>query len=396
MSNILLGVTGGIACYKAVYVLRLLKKSGHNVRVIMTEDAARFVGGLTFETLSESPVYIEGVRGAPIDHIDLANWADIFLIAPATANTIAKLAHGLADNLLAATALAAGSEIMVFPAMNSAMYMNPATQANIKTLIARGYFVAVPAAGALACDESGIGRLAEPDEIVRLVQLSLIVGHFDPILAGKHILVTAGPTAENIDSIRYISNHSSGKMGVALAEAAQALGGEVELICGPVSLKPAVENTLYVKSAADMLKAVTERVNNADILIMNSAVADYTPANPNSGKIKKSADTLSIDLVKTVDILKEAAKGKRRDQFFVGFAAECENSEENALIKLKEKGLNLIALNDVSKPGIGFNSDDNEVMLIFEDGEKLSLPKQPKQTLAYKILIKIAEKLKSG
>jgi phosphopantothenoylcysteine decarboxylase/phosphopantothenate--cysteine ligase len=395
MSNILLGVTGGIACYKAVYLLRLLKKSGHVVRVIMTKDATRFVGPLTFETLSESPVYIESTRGVPIDHIDLANWADVFLIAPASANTIAKTAHGLADNLLTAALLAAKADIiMVYPAMNEAMYMNPATQDNIKTLISRGFYVAKPAVGELACVESGIGRLTEPEDILEQVGLYLALGRITPVLAGKRILVTAGPTVEEIDAVRYISNYSSGKMGLALAEAAQTLGGEVELICGAPSVKSRVNRAIYTKSAEDMRKAVLERVADTDILIMNAAVADYTPVYPDKGKIKKTP-SMNLELVKTADILKEAAELKRSGQFFAGFAAESENSEENALIKLREKKVDLIALNDISNPAIGFNSDYNEVTAFFADGEKALFAKQPKRILAYRLLIKIAEKLKN-
>jgi phosphopantothenoylcysteine decarboxylase/phosphopantothenate--cysteine ligase len=392
MGKILLGVTGGIACYKAVYLLRLLKKLRYDVRVVMTESACRFVGHVTFETLSGSPVYMADSRGAPIDHIELASWADLIVIAPATANTIAKLANGLADNLLTALCLAARSKIMVFPAMNSVMYQNPATKANMDTLTARGFYVAEAETGELACDETGTGRLTEPEDIAQRIQLFLT--RSKPLLAGKNVLVTAGPTVEEIDSVRYISNYSSGKMGFAVAEAAQAMGAEVLLVSGPVSLIPPVKNIVRVKSASDMLKTVKEKAESADILIMTAAVADYAPSNAYNGKIKKSADRFSIELVKTADVIKEAAERKRPDQFFAGFAAESENPEENALVKLKEKALDLIVLNDISKPGIGFNSDDNEVTLFFADGGKFHMDKQPKRELAYEILQKIAEKLK--
>jgi phosphopantothenoylcysteine decarboxylase/phosphopantothenate--cysteine ligase len=394
MSNILLGVTGGIACYKAVYLLRLLKKAGHNVRVVMTKDAARFVTPLTFETLSDFPVRIESLSGSPIEHITLANWADIFLIAPATANTIAKLAHGIADNLLTATVLASKAEIMIYPAMNAAMYLNPATQANIKLLIQRGIYVALPAIGELACEESGIGRLAEPEEIALQVGLTLAVGRIEQVLAGRRVLVTAGPTVEEIDSVRSISNHSSGKMGFAIAESAQLLGCNVELVSGPVALKSSVKNIVYVKSAADMLKAVVERAAQADICIMNAAVADYTPLAPREGTSKKTDERFSIELIQTADVLKEAAKNKRKEQFFAGFAAEAGNLEENAKAKLKEKGLDLMVLNDISREDIGFNSDSNEVTLFFADGERVTLAKQPKIEIAHRLLLKIAERLK--
>ncbi|MDR2104804.1 MAG: bifunctional phosphopantothenoylcysteine decarboxylase/phosphopantothenate--cysteine ligase CoaBC [Deferribacteraceae bacterium] len=395
MSNILLGATGGIACYKAVYLLRLLKRAGHAVRVVMTKDAARFVGPLTFETLSESPVYIESLRGAPIDHIALSTWADLFLIAPASANTIAKIAHGLADNLLTAALLATKADVMLYPAMNEAMFLNSATQTNIETLISRGYFVAKPASGELACLENGAGRLAEPEEILEQVDIRLAIGRFKPLFAGKRFLITAGATIEAIDAVRYISNYSSGKMGLALALAAENLGGDVELIYGARPLKSGLKNTIYAKSAEDMRQAVLERVEKADVFIMNAAVADYTPRHPNREKIKKTADSINLELVKTVDILKEAAKLKRRGQFFIGFAAESENSEENALKKLKDKGVDLIALNDVSNHEIGFNSDYNEITAFFADGERVVFAKQPKRILAYRFLLHAAERINS-
>jgi phosphopantothenoylcysteine decarboxylase/phosphopantothenate--cysteine ligase len=389
MSNIILGVTGGIACYKAVYLLRGLKKLGHDVRVIMTKDACRFVAPLTFETLSGSPAVIDG-GGSPLEHIELAKWADIAVIAPATANTIAKLAHGLADNILTAAILAVRCDVMIFPAMNDAMYKNPATRDNLALLKPRGVYVAEAAFGELACDDEGVGRLQEPEKIVEAVSIRLGGGEF----SGVKILVTAGPTAEEIDAVRCISNYSSGKMGYAIAEAAEYMGAEVTLISGPTSLKPPAVKTLYVKSAADMLKAVKENFISADILIMAAAVADYTPLAPRTGKIKKTENTLTIELVRTADTLKDAAKNKRKDQFIVGFAAESEEPEANALAKLKEKALDLIVLNDISKPGIGFNSDNNEVTLFFADGERIFFAKQPKREIAVNILRAIAGRRK--
>jgi phosphopantothenoylcysteine decarboxylase/phosphopantothenate--cysteine ligase len=389
MPKVVLGVTGGIAAYKAVYLLRLLRQAGYEVRVLMTESATRFVGPLTFEALSDHPVSRDNATGAnPLSHIELAKWGDLFVVAPATANTIAKLAHGMADNLLTSVALAHTGKLAVFPAMNGNMYKNSATQANLEILRKRGIYVAMPSAGQLACGDEDIGKLPEPEEILKAIE-HILSGEDDtrkPDYSGLRVLVTAGPTVEPIDAVRYISNYSSGRMGYAIAEEARSMGAEVTLISGPVSLPAPVEKLVKVRSAAEMLSAVYTRLVSHDILIMAAAVADYTVKTPADRKLKKMLDPLDIQLVPTDDILKVVSVQKRPSQVFVGFAAESDNITKNALKKISEKRLDIIVANDISRKDIGFDAPDNEVTLFFPDGSDIPVSKRPKKAVAQIIL----------
>lgn len=392
MANILLGVSGGIAAYKAAYLLRLLQKDNHNVKVVMTAAAEKFVGKLTFEALSGHPVYTDSFPVSPISHIDMAKWADMFIIAPATANTIAKIAHGIADNLLTSAALAFDKKLIICPAMNNKMYLNKATEDNIALLKSRGVNFIEPVSGNLACGDEAVGKLEEPENIVKALDRYLCKK-----LSGLKILVTAGPTVEEIDPVRFISNYSSGKMGYAIAEKAAENGAEVALISGPVSLFPPVANVINVKSAEQMLSAVKKRVDWCDILIMAAAVADYRPEIRHNQKIKKTADnkTMSLLLVRNCDILKDISAYKRKDQIFIGFAAESQDISKNALIKLNEKGLDAIAANDISREDIGFNSDDNEITIFFKDKENIKLSKRSKEEIASELLDTAAELFRS-
>ena len=345
--NVLLGVTGGIAAYKSAYLASGLKKAGAAVDVVMTQAATKFVTPLTFETLSAAPVTTDMFsREKPweVEHIALAQKADLAVIAPATANTIAKLACGIADNMLATTILACTCPVVVVPAMNTAMYENIATQVNLQILKDRGFIVMNPAEGALACGTSGAGRMREPQEIIDFLQeLPMEKGNG---LVGKKVLITAGPTREAIDPVRYITNRSSGKMGYALAAGALGEGAEVMLVSGPVSISPPQGASLYpVESAHQMYKQVMELNDSADIIIRCAAVADYSPKLREEHKMKKQ-DTLSLELVKTHDILSEV--GKEKKAYLVGFAAETQNIEQYAKGKLEKKNLDMIVANDVS------------------------------------------------
>ncbi len=391
MARILLGVTGGIAAFKSATVLRLLQKAGHQVRVVMTHAAVQFVTPLTFQTLSGFPVqgHDTSLYNEGLSHIELAKWADIVLIAPATANTVAKIAHGLADNLLTALLLATKSPVIVFPAMNINMYENPSTQANLATLKNRGIKVVLPVIGELACGDIGAGRMPEPDIIVKHIQECLAQNE---IAKGLRILVTAGPTVEDIDPVRYISNRSSGKMGYAIAEAAASMGAEVTLVSGPTDLREPVKNVVKVRSASEMLTAVYSRVIGCDIFLMAAAVADFTPASPVNDKIKKDEnDEITLELGKTDDILKSVSTLKRPHQIYVGFAAESDNLSANAVKKLTEKRLDFIVANDISREDIGFDVDDNEVILFFANGTQENVSKRPKYAVAEVILTRAVE-----
>ena len=392
--RILLCVTGGIAAYKAVALTSKLTQLHTQVKVIMSEHATKFVTPLTFQAISRNPVYIDTfneIDPEKIAHIDLAEWADVIVIAPATANIIGKLAHGIADDMMTTTLLATTKPVFLAPSMNVHMYLHPAVQENMEILASRGYEFIEPGEGYLACGYVGKGRMAEPEEIID--HLIRFFSSQKTILQGKRILITAGPTRERIDPVRYITNFSSGKMGYALAEEAVKLGADVILVSGPVSLAPPARvKVLQVTSAHQMYDTKLAHFPETDIIIKTAAVADYRPKSVASQKLKKKTDTLVIELEKTVDIL--AALGKRKNQqFLVGFAAETENIEENAKEKLRKKNLDLIVVNDVTQEGAGFGVDTNIVTIYRKNGTKLALPKMSKTRVARVILEEIATSL---
>ncbi|PLX66471.1 MAG: bifunctional phosphopantothenoylcysteine decarboxylase/phosphopantothenate--cysteine ligase CoaBC [Denitrovibrio sp.] len=383
MSNYLIGVSGGIACYKTLTLCRLLMKAGHDVRVVMTENACKFVTPLAFETITRNRAYVgefdAGLDPATIEHIDLAGWADEFVIAPATANTIAKIAHGIADNLLTSTILPYKKRLLIAPAMNVDMYANPITQENLKKVEAMGHMIIDPGTGEMACDAEGKGRMAEPEDIFQILTAEMP-------LKGVKVLVTAGPTAEPIDPVRYITNRSSGKMGAAIARKASEMGAEVKLIAGPVSINLNGLNVTSVTTAEEMLNAVRENLADTDMLIMAAAVADYKPAQYSEKKIKKNNEEMNVPLTRNPDILKTISAEKLEKQVFVGFAAESNDVKENALAKLQSKKLDLIVANDISRGDIGFESDENEVSLYFADGTNLESGKMHKSEVAKLII----------
>jgi len=390
--NIVLGVCGGIAAYKSVELLRLLKKEGAHVRVIMTENAGAFVGPLTFEALSGEPVCLslfEKSGDASIKHIDWAKASDAVIIAPATANMIGKLACGIADDALSTFMLAVTCPVGICPSMNTHMYENRAVKRNLKTLRDDGYFVIEPGAGELACGTTGPGRLPEPEDIVdRLLKMLTFKDMED-----KKVLVTAGPTWESIDPVRFITNPSSGKMGYALARAAEHRGGEVTLISGPANISdPLNVNVVRITSAEEMAQTVFQHSKNCHIIIKAAAVSDYRPKENEKHKIKKDIAEMTIDLTKTHDILKELGK-KKKNQILVGFAAETRDLEENSGKKLIEKNLDMIAGNLVGDPSSGFGTNTNKVTLFFKDGKKESIPEMEKDEVAHLLLDRIVERL---
>ncbi|AOV08313.1 bifunctional phosphopantothenoylcysteine decarboxylase/phosphopantothenate--cysteine ligase CoaBC [Sporosarcina ureilytica] len=390
--KILVCVTGGIAVYKAVALVSKLSQAGANVKVIMTESAKEFVTPLTFQAMSRNDVFFDTFDekdSRVIAHIDLADWADLVIVAPATANVLGKVANGIADNMVTTTLLATTAEVWFAPAMNVHMYENKAVMRNIATLVSDGHRFIEPSEGFLACGYVGKGRLEEPERIVELIK-----AHFEPKnlpLKGKKVVVTAGPTRERIDPVRYISNFSSGKMGYSMAEAAASLGAETILISGPVSLdKPAGVKVVNVESAADMFEAVRAEYEDATIVIKSAAVADYRPAEIHTQKIKKSDDDSVIELARTTDILQTLGEWKE-DQILVGFAAETENVIENGKGKLQRKNLDFIIVNDVTDPGGGFGSDTNVVTLISENGTYHPYSSMPKKELATVLLQAIVQ-----
>jgi len=384
--NVVLGVTGGIAAYKAAEILRGLKKKEADVAVVMTGSAAKFVGPVTFEALSGRPVSMDmfNTPAGGMEHLTLAKWADLVLIAPATANTIARLAAGLADDLLCALTLAATAPVLIAPAMNTRMILHPATEANLATLASRGVHVIKPDTGPLAEGEEGYGRLPSPEAIVERA-CEILLPRRD--LAGRRLLVTAGPTREALDPVRYISNRSSGKMGFAVAARALRRGAEVTLVHGPVSLAPpAGARVVPVLSTGEMLAAVREHFPASDGLVMTAAAADYGPAIPGEGKIKKAGTgRMALDLKETPDILGSIA-GEKGARVVVGFAAETEDLEKNARKKLLEKNLDLIVANDVTLPGAGFDADTNRVEMFTRTGEHIRVPLLSKGEVAERIL----------
>lgn len=384
--RILLGVTGSIAAYKSVALLRRLVSHGADVTVVMTDAAKRFVGPLTFQTLSGHPVYDD-----PFDlreeilHLTLADAADVFLIAPATANTIAKLAAGSADDLLSALALSARCPVILAPAMDAVMWEHRLVQRNLDALRAIGVTVVAPETGELASGLFGPGRLASEDALIAALEARVGTGTW----SRERVVVTAGPTSEPLDPVRTITNRSSGKMGYALAAAAYRRGAAVTLISGPTRLVPPVGvEVVPVDTAAEMRRAVLERCEKATVLIMAAAVADFRPASARQGKIKKAATPLTVELVPTEDIL-AAVTERHPDLFVVGFAAETEHAVERASEKLKAKRLDLIVANDVSVPGIGFGADHNEVTLIDRGGGVEQVPRLPKPAVAERILDRV-------
>lgn len=362
---IVVGVTAGIAAYKICQLVSSLKKQGNEVHVIMTKEAEKFVTPLTFQTLSNQKVITDmfTVDYTPdVHHISLAKKADLFIVAPATANIIAKISHGLADDMLTTTFLAATCPKLIVPAMNTNMLNNPITQDNIATCQKYGMHIMCSGAGYLACGDVGAGRLPEPEEIEDAIA-SLI--ETDRYLNGRHVVITAGATQEEIDPVRYITNHSTGKMGYALAKEARNAGARVTLISGKTNLpKPYGVDVVNVTSAADMAKSVIDNFENADVVIMSAAVADYTPIEKAEQKIKKTDGDLSIVLKRTQDILLTIGQKKREDQIVIGFAMETENLLENAGKKLQEKNANYIIANSIREPGAGFGVDTNIVKII--------------------------------
>jgi len=383
--EILLGISGGISAYKICELVRLLVKAGAHPQVVMTENAGKFVSPLTFETLSQRPVYTDlFARGEkPVLHIELADKAELLVIAPATANIIGKIANGIADDLLSTLYLAFSGKVLVCPAMNVKMYQHPAVQENLRRLRNRGVEILEPEEGELACGWEGKGRLPEPEVILEACEYLLAPKDF----AGKKILISAGPTREAIDPVRFISNRSSGKMGYAIARASRVRGAEVILVSGPVQLPPPLGVELVrVESAKEMKKACLKYSSWADVIIKAAAVADFSPKLKTSSKIKKEKLPKAIGLEPTPDILAELGKKKKKGQVLVGFAAETEEVLKNARKKLKEKNLDLIVANDVSRKDAGFEVDTNICTLIFRDGKKKQLPKMTKIEIAHKLL----------
>jgi len=387
--RILLGVTGGIAAYKSADLVRRLRDLGAEVQVVMTAAAREFVTPLTFQALSGRVVRTElwdPAAEAAMGHIELARWAELVLVAPASADFLARLAAGRADDLLATLCLATSSPIAVAPAMNRLMWDSAATQANIATLVSRGVRVFGPAEGEQACGEVGLGRMLEPLELA-----TLSAGMLAPSgpLSGRRVLVTAGPTRERIDPVRFVSNRSSGKMGFAVAQAAREAGAEVVLISGPVALPaPPGVRRIDVESAAEMLSAVLREVDGADFLISTAAVADYRPAHPPQQKIKKSAEQLAVEMERTVDIIGTVAARTPRP-FVVGFAAETESVEQHARGKMLKKNLDMIAANEVGHDK-AFDCEDNELIVLWRSGRR-QLARAPKSQLARELVALIVE-----
>jgi len=393
--NILLGVTGGIAAYKSVELLRLFKKAGANVTVIMTDSAQKFVGKTTFEVLSENPVlsdlYFD--TESSVKHIDLATGADAAVIAPATANTIGKLANGIADDALSTTLMAVTAPVMVCPSMNTDMYQNIRVQRNLDILEKDGVHILDPDSGVLACKTVGAGRLPEPWFIFDRVGAMLTRKD----LTGKQILISAGPIVEAIDPVRFVSNHSSGKMGYAVARAAEKRGAGVTLVSGPVNLETPVNvERIDVETCDEMAEQMLDALDKADIIIKVAAVADYRPVDPKTLKIKKKDNDadLSIAMTENPDILKRIGEKKTRRQFLVGFAAETNDLETNALKKIEKKNLDMIAANLVGSPDSGFKTDTNKVKLFFKDGSSFDIPLMEKDKVADILIDQIL--IKSG
>lgn len=392
--NILLGVSGGIAAYKAAALASALKKRGADVEVILTKNAQEFITPLTFETLTGNAAITDTFRHPDrydVAHVSLAKKTDICIVAPATANIIGKMAQGIADDMLSTTYLALKCPVFVAPAMNTAMYEHIAVRENLETVTKRGCHIIEPGEGLLACGDVGAGRMAEPDEIIRFIEKTLSASQD---YNGINLLVTAGPTVEPIDPVRYITNRSSGKMGYAIAQAAVRRGAHVTLVSGPVNIEPPKgAEVVNVQTAEDMFGAVMQKKVDAQIIIKCAAVADYTPAKVSPDKIKKGGE-MSLELKATKDILKEL--GQNKTFFLVGFAAETQNMGDYARKKLHGKNLDMIVANDVSDKAIGFDSDLNAVTIYTRDGEEITLKAAPKYAIADRLLDEIIRAYRKG
>ncbi len=395
--KVIIGISGGIAAYKAAELIRLLRKKGAITRVVATQSACQFITPLTLQALSGHPTLthlLDAESEAAMDHISLARWADCIIIAPSSANIIARIAHGFADDLLTTLILATEAPLFIAPAMNRLMWSKTATQENIKTLASRGVEIIGPADGEQACGEVGPGRMADPEVILSHLKTHFLPAPTATIFEQRTFVITAGPTREAIDPVRYLTNRSSGKMGFALAQAAQQMGADVILISGPVQRPtPKGVKRIDVVSAQEMLDATVTACKNADVFIATAAVADYTLETVANQKIKKGHDRLQLSLKKTVDILATISLGRSsmdRAPFCVGFAAETDNLRDYALKKLKSKRLNMVIANDVSRTDIGFNSDQNQVT-VFDHHSETALPLAPKERLAETLLNIVAE-----
>ena len=393
--HIILGVTGSIAAYKAATLTRLLVKEGANVKVVMTPLAKEFITPLTMATLSKSPIMVDFYNPENGDwnsHVDLGLWADLYLIAPASANTIGKMAGGIADNLLLTTYLSAKCPVMVAPAMDLDMYKHPATQRNLKVLQSFGNIIIEPESGELASGLIGKGRMEEPERIV-----AFIADYFarQEDFKGKKVVVTAGPTYEKIDPVRFIGNYSSGKMGLAIAEEFAGRGAEVVLVCGPVNLKtshPAIRR-VDVESAAQMYEVTSKEFVNSDVAVLSAAVADFTPKEKADHKIKRGKDDLVLELLPTKDIAAELGRIKTASQLLVGFALETNDEEVNALSKMQRKNLDMIVLNSLNDKGAGFSVDTNKVTILDKAGDKTVYELKTKVEVAKDIVDQIAFRL---
>jgi len=398
MAFIALGVTGGIGAYKAVEIARGLQKNGHDVVAVMTHSATQFVGPLTFEAITRREVITDQWKAganADIEHISIASSIDLLLVAPATANTVGKFANGLADDFLSSLFIATRAPVLIAPAMNTNMFEHPAVAKNLETLIARGVHMVDPGSGYLACGWIGKGRLAEPDEVVAAAE-QVLGSKGAATLAGRRVMVTAGPTYEDIDPVRFVGNRSSGRMGFALAAEALRRGASVTLVSGPTQLAaPHGADVIAVRSAADMHAAVMARAGDQDAVIMAAAVADYTPADPSAQKVKKNDGDLTITLHRTKDILGEVGRLPSRAQgipVLVGFAAETHDVVKYAQGKLAKKAVDLVVANDVSRPGVGFDVDTNAVSLVSSAGVE-DVPLQSKSAVAARILDRVEQLL---
>lgn len=391
--RIVLITSGGISVYKSAYLCRVLKRGGADVRVAMTEAATRFITPLTFETLTGNPVEISlftGPGDPSVPHIDLSEWAERIVAAPATADFLARIASGMADDLPSGIISASGCPVLLVPAMNDRMWLNPATRRNVRTLREYGYIFVQPEEGELACGKEGIGRMAEPEEIARKLTESF---EEETMLAGKKILVTAGRTEEDIDSVRYISNRSSGRMGCAIAGRASKMGAEVTLVYGAVDVPlPGVGRTVAARGAEEMKNAVLEEFGNNDVLIMAAAVSDYTPVSPVEGKMRRDRDSLKLEFRKTEDILKIAGERKSPGQKTVGFALEYSEDDEKAMEKLRGKNCDMLVLNLIGEK-TGFTVSTNRISLYAGSGRILTTRLIPKEEAAGVILKQLAKGL---
>lgn len=395
--KILLGITGGIAAYKIPLLIRLLKKNGAEVKVVATPFAFNFVTPLTLSTLSENPVlsaFYQQDDGTWNSHISLGEWADIMVFAPLTANTLSKMSHGQADSLLVATYLSARCPVLFSPAMDLDMFNHPSTQRNIEQLIQDGHHYIPPVKGELASGLVGPGRMPEPEKLFEEI---IKVLHVKKNFRGKRVLVTAGPTHEAIDPVRFIGNHSSGKMGIALANELAERGADVKLIMGPTNFRNIKNNLSFqsIMSAEELYQACMVDLDKMDIIIMAAAVADFTPETPKAEKIKKSTESITLQLKKTRDILSEMGKKKRNNQLLVGFALETDHEEDNALKKLKNKNLDFIVLNSLREKGAGFGHSTNKITIFDKRGHKQAFELKSKSMVAVDIVNYIEEFIKT-